>query len=140
MPPPAPSAHPLDESGLTAWQAFHTLALVRLTGLTNALKTGDGRRMLELLGWIATDLVDHNLAEERDFLPLLAQADAGDLGRRLAADHVVMVDLTRQWFADVDNGACAATAGRLLDLMRRHLDLEENHMLPLLRARSFSEN
>ena len=135
MPPSAPSAQPFDEAGLTAWQAFHTLALVRLTGLANALETGDGRRMLELLGWMATALVDHNLAEERDFHPLLAEADAGDLGRRLAADHVEMLDLTRQWFADVDHGACATTASRLMDLVRRHMDLEESLMLPLLQGR-----
>lgn len=29
MPPCAPSAQPFDEAGLTAWQAFRTLALVR---------------------------------------------------------------------------------------------------------------
>jgi glutamate synthase (NADPH/NADH) small chain len=124
------------------WHATHEEARIRLTLLAGALAAGDWPDVDRGAKWIYEVLRPHNEAEERELFPLLEELGAEALYQRLHDDHRQMWDLTLQLLAEISEGTVRAPRSltllgqRLVDLVRDHIEAEEQLMLPLLKGKS----
>ncbi|MBI1754373.1 MAG: NADPH-dependent glutamate synthase [Acidobacteria bacterium] len=124
------------------WHATHEEAQGRLTRMAEALGAGDWKGVDLGAKWIYEVLRPHNEAEERELFPLLEEIGAEALHQRLHEDHRQMWDLTLQLLAEITEGSVRAPRSltllgqRLVDLIRDHIEAEEELMLPLLKGRS----
>lgn len=133
---------PLSESGFASWHALHMEALDRLEAMERALNTRDWEGVDAGSRWIFEVLRPHNEGEESDLFPRLDRCGAGDLAHQLYLAHREMWDLNLKILTGIDEGrtrdpeGLAALAARLVAMIRRHIELEETRMLPLLVARA----
>ena len=124
------------------WHVTHEEALNRLTLMAGALGTSDWQAVDKGAKWIYEVLRPHNEAEERELFPLLEELGAENLYQRLHDDHRQMWDLTLQLLSEINEGQVRAPRSltmlgqRLVDLIRDHIDAEEQLMLPLLKGKS----
>ena len=139
------TAHPLTPAGnlpAPTWHATHQEAQERLTRMAVGLASSDWKAVDAGARWIFEVLKPHNEAEERELFPLLEEIGAESLHQRLHEDHRQMWDLTLQLLAEINEGQVRAPRSltllgqRLVDLIRDHIDAEEQLMLPLLKGKS----
>ncbi|MCE1230150.1 MAG: NADPH-dependent glutamate synthase [Firmicutes bacterium] len=136
------SHHPTASHDLTGWHALHEEALQRLNALEAALHAEDWQGVDRASQWVYAVLRPHNEGEERELFPMLEEIGAEQLYEQLSSEHREMWDLNLQLLAAIDEGRATDVAqvkmlaGRLLALIRSHIDTEEHLMLPLLRGRS----
>jgi len=142
MPPPAFSPVPLvsDEPGLAEWRLLHQAALERMSDLANALDRQGWTDVDLACRWLHEAFHPHAEREERELLPLLAAANARPLWRQLRADHQEIGHLTQAILHGHaggrvhDLGRHGQRARRLLNLVRQHIDTEEQVLLPLIQG------
>lgn len=126
------------EAGLEAWHGFHREVLARMSDLALALDRQDQPEVERACRWVHERLDAHHGWEEQELLSRLEPAGAADLAAVLRADHRDMIRLAGQ---ALDPGTPdhthhpSAPARRLLDLVRHHVDTEQNRVMPLLRGR-----
>jgi glutamate synthase (NADPH/NADH) small chain len=124
------------------WHATHAEAEKRLTLLAEALGAGDWNGVDQGARWIYEVLRPHNEAEERELFPLLDEIGAEALYNRLYDDHRQMWEMTLHLLVEIVDGHArnpeqARLLGqKLVDLIRDHIEAEEQLMLPLLRGKS----
>ncbi|WP_243302827.1 NADPH-dependent glutamate synthase [Geothrix oryzisoli] len=124
------------------WHATHQEAQERLTRMAEALGSGDWKAVDLGAKWIFEVLKPHNEAEERELFPLLEEIGAEALLQRLQEDHRQMWDLNLQLLSEISEGQVRAPRSltllgqRLVDLIRDHIETEEQLMLPLLKGKS----
>ena len=124
------------------WHATHEEAQNRLARMADALTALDWQEVDRGAKWIYEVLRLHNEAEERELFPLLEELGAETLYQRLYEDHRLMWDLNLQVLAEISEGQVRAPRSltllgqRLVDLIRDHIEAEEQLMLPLLKGKS----
>ena len=126
------------EAGLEAWRGFHQEVLVRMSALALALDRQDRTEVERACRWVHERLDAHHGWEERELLSRLEPAGAADLAVVLRADHRDMIRLAGQVLdpgAREDTRHPSEPARRLLDLVRHHVDTEQNRVMPLLQGR-----
>ncbi|MDE3032427.1 MAG: sulfide/dihydroorotate dehydrogenase-like FAD/NAD-binding protein, partial [Acidobacteriota bacterium] len=124
------------------WHATHAEAQARLAHMAQALGASDWKGVDDGARWIYEVLRPHNEAEERELFPLLEEIGAESLHQRLYEDHRQMWELTLQLLSEISEGQVRAPRSitllgqRLVDLVRDHIEAEEELMLPLLKGKS----
>ncbi len=124
------------------WHVTHAEAQARLARMAQALGASDWKGVDEGARWVYEVLRPHNEAEERELFPLLEEIGADSLYQRLYDDHRQMWELTLQLLSEISEGQVRAPRSitllgqRLVDLVRDHIEAEEELMLPLLKGKS----